>query len=256
MLPLVSFGAFCGLIAAHSRILRLWFLTIGLFAGIFVWNAIPHPREGGDIRLYSKNLHYDNEMMDEIAADIIAADVDLVMLQEVTIKSDKILDALKTEFPYQHLCQTSSYINVALLSRHGFTTPPRCSERRAIVLASIGLNQEQVWVGSVHVPWPWPATKGVAERQMIEMLAEIQGPVILAGDFNTFPWSARMQAVRDATGSETAGPLRLTLEHPKIPIPLPLDYALGPHGGTLSLRPLLGADHRGIVASLPLLPQQ
>ena len=93
---------------------------------------------------------------------------------------------------------------------------------------------------------------GEAELEILEMLATLDGPAVLAGDLNTLPWSRNMARLRSITGTELAGPLRSTLRHAKLPIPLPLDYALSPEGGTVIPRPLYGSDHRGIVAELSL----
>ena len=71
------------------------------------------------------------------------------------------------------------------------------------------------------------------------------------GDFNIFPWSGRVQRLARAAGAAVAGPVRATYYLKGVP--LPIDLAMAPGGGSVELRAKLGSDHAGIVAELLVL---
>ena len=91
---------------------------------------------------------------------------------------------------------------------------------------------------------------------MRELLSGLNAPIVLAGDFNTLPWTHRMTGAMRLTGTQRAGPTPLTLWHRRMRIPLPLDYVLSPGGGRVEARPLFGSDHMGLVADVLLAPTE
>jgi len=246
--PLLALG--CGLAFATKLPLLFRGLLILFACGALThtYSSLPAERSGGDIRLYSKNVRYDNTMIKPIVDDIIAANVELVMLQEISEVNRAILQSLRGTFPFQHICKTASRSDVALLSKHAFIEAPQCTEQRALLIAKLEINGKPTTVMSAHIPWPWPANNSVAEQEAWKQLEATTGLVVMAGDFNSFAWSQRMARIQSLTGTFPAGPLVMTLDHAKLPIPMPLDYAFAPEGGTVETRPLFGSDHLGIVA--------
>lgn len=88
----------------------------------------------------------------------------------------------------------------ALLSR----TPPRAvhqwqllppriydgtepSEPRAVALADIGIDGQTLTVGSTHLPRQDPDLRDEASRRLLTLLASLEGPWLLCGDFNQPP---------------------------------------------------------------------
>jgi len=236
--------------AARGPVLRLTFVSLGGLTLISVALFVLPQRPGDDLRLYSRNLWFGNDRIDAVAADIRATAPDVVMLQEVSGANAALITELQDDFPHQHVCQFSQWSAMALLSKHPFATAPLCSDHRALAAAQIDLNGRAVWVVSTHIPWPWPFDNAGAERSAETLLRTLTGPIVLAGDFNTFPWSGRLQRIRRITGTRLAGPTRPTLTYRHVP--LPLDHVLAPGGGAVRLRPLLGGDHRGLVADVTL----
>ncbi|MEM7489469.1 MAG: endonuclease/exonuclease/phosphatase family protein [Pseudomonadota bacterium] len=137
---------------------------------------------------------------------------------------------------------------IALVSKHPFSTAPLCSTVRAFLITSVVLNGQTLHLAAIHLHWPWPAPSAGAEQETWAALAALDGLVVLAGDFNAFPWSTRMRRIRAVTGSAGVGPLLRTLHHDALPVALPIDHVLAPRGGRVTIRPLLGSDHKGIVA--------
>ncbi len=250
--PIYGLGTLIGVFAARQIAPKLLFSVFGLAALFSTYLSFPASAPGGDLRLYSKNIRYDNKSTAAIHADITEANVDIVMLQEVTETNQDLLAKLNQQFPHQHLCNTRSRGDIGLASRIPFASTPECSIKRSFLVASVVINGEKIHVISLHFPWPWPMNTQSAEEETWDMLETLMGPVVIAGDFNAMPWSERVSRIKTATATNIAGPVSNTLNHRKLPIPLPLDFALAPGGGTVEVRPLLGSDHHGIVADISL----
>lgn len=201
-----------------------------------------------NLRLYSKNLWAANRQMEAVAADILEADVDVVMLQEVSERNGRLLLMLADTFPYQHLCERSAWMGDAVLSRTPFDGAPQCSQSRAMALAPLRIDGQTVWAASVHIPWPWPYESAANEAEAAEMLAHLDAPVVVAGDFNMFPWNARVRRIAAASDARLAGPAHKTLTLWRMP--MLIDHVLAPEGGQVTRRPLLGSDHHGLVADV------
>ncbi|AZV79114.1 hypothetical protein EBB79_15355 [Parasedimentitalea marina] len=246
------FGVACllGIILGRSLWERAIFGAIAVLA--ILTTAVPFLTQdpGGDMRVYSKNLWFANAQVQAVVADIKAADVDVVMLQEVSDNNNSILGLLKASFPHQHFCRFSGWSGIALASRHPFAGDPVCSSWRAVLAAPIDLDGRRVWTVSAHIPWPWPHDSIENENAAVEILSELEGPVVVAGDFNIVPWSGRVERIARLTRTQLAGPAYSTLNLRNIP--LPIDLILAPGGGSVKLRPKLGSDHAGVVADVAL----
>ncbi len=248
--PALALICLFGVFAARMLWLRLFLGTTALYALYTVAVFLLPQDSGGDLRVYSKNLWYRNMQFASVAADIEASDVDVVMLQEVSTQNSAILGLLSASFPHQHLCRFSGRMGIAVLSRHPFDGDPICSDRRAILAVPLQLERERVWAVSAHIPWPWPHDSRRAEQAVAEVLSALEGPVVIAGDFNMVPWAGRVEKIAAMTRTQVAGSVRpsLYVKH----VPLPIDLVLAPGGGATVLRPGLGSDHAGVVAYVSL----
>ena len=250
--PVFGAVALGGVLVARALPWRIGFAAVGLVALASVTAPLLPQSAGGDVRIYSKNLWAGNHDPSALVADIVAADVDAVFLQEVSDRNAVVLDLLKGSFPHQNLCRFSGWSGIALASREPFAGDPRCSSAFALAAAPIQLQETRVWLVSAHYPWPWPYDNAENELAAEMLLKGLDGAAVIAGDFNGFPWIRRVQRVAAVTGTRAAGPVRPTFFLSWIPFPI--DMAFAPGGGALDRRPLLGSDHFGIVADLALEP--
>lgn len=239
-----------GVLAARRTAWRAGFAALGLGALASVGLPfLPQPA-GGDLRVYQKNLWVGNRDPAPLARDIEAAGVDAAFLQEVSNRNARILDLLADSFPHQHLCRFAGWNGIALVSRRPFTGDPQCSEEFSLAAAPIEIDGTRVWLVSAHLPWPWPYENAENEIAADSLLRSLDAPAVVAGDFNTFPWTNRVRRVAEASNNRAAGPARPTFYISRIPFPI--DMAFAPGGGTLERRPRFGSDHHGIVADLSL----
>lgn len=246
-------GAFCLILMLALRT-RTWRLTLGLTSVAAFATTIPFfigASQEGTLTLYSKNIWFANQELETLAADISDSGANVVTLQEVSHRNDRLLGLLAVDYPHQHLCRTSGWGGVAVLSKHPIIDH-RCTSRRGLAAARIKKDGQEVWIGSVHLPWPFPYANRVAADAAETIIDTLDGPVVLAGDFNIFPWAASVRQLKLAAAGQTARPVRTTYSLKGIP--LFLDHVHAPGGGQVSYRPYLGSDHLGVLARVDLTP--
>jgi endonuclease/exonuclease/phosphatase (EEP) superfamily protein YafD len=251
--PICGAVALLGIFTARSTRMRIVFAALSVGALFTVGHNYAPQSAGNDIRIYSKNLWYENTQIKALAVDILQAQVDAVFLQEVSDKNASILAEIRKDFPYQHLCRFSPRNGIAIASRIPFIGPQRCSTYRGAAAAMVTIDQRDIWLVSTHVPWPWPLDSATNDQAVLDLLNTLDGPKVIVGDFNIFPWSYRIQKIAQVTDTHLAGPTQATFSVNRIP--LPIDHALAPGGGQIATRPLLGSDHLGILADLSLTPK-
>ncbi|EBA11403.1 endonuclease/exonuclease/phosphatase family protein [Roseobacter sp. CCS2] len=205
--------------------------------------------DADDLRIYSKNMWFGNRELDALAADIRDSGADVVTLQEVSPTNRPMLADLRDIYPHQHLCSFSGWNGIAVLSREPIVQT-KCSHRRAVAAAQINMGQGPVWVASVHLSWPFPYGNARSAEVASDVLETLESPVVMAGDFNIFPWAQSVQSMQHAAALRVAQPVRPTFDLRGVP--LLLDHVHAPGGGTAQYRGLLGSDHLGVLADVSL----
>lgn len=211
---------------------------------------------GSELTLYQKNLLWNGTDRAALLADIQAADPDLITLQEVSRQNALIVDGLKATHPYRLLCVSRGNGGIAILSRYPLiTTGQSCSLGEGIVLARVDMpERDPIWVGSVHLNWPFPYDQARQVPGIIEGLLGLEGSVILGGDFNMVPWGSAVRRIGDAARSDRIGGYASTYPGFGMLAPLAIDHVLIPQGatGAIEIRPRLGSDHHGLLARFSL----
>lgn len=154
----------------------------------------PAPRaEAAIVRLYSANLWALNTDVSAIAASIAEADADIVLLVELGDAPAARLDQLLAHYPHRvaspRIDRSSGAARSILASRWPMTTirdrPDGLHAIGAVVRTPLGpLN-----VLGVHLtrPWPFQEQWGQISQTMAlqAVVADLTGPVVVAGDFNS-----------------------------------------------------------------------
>ena len=247
----VVLGGLC-MICLLLPMSRRWRAGLGLTAAAALLTTVPlffGGNDGDTLTVYSKNIWYRNPQLSQLAADIRESGADVVTLQEVSRGNEALMVQLKADYPHQHICRFSGWSAVAVLSRFP-VTEARCTSRRAVGAARIHKDGQDIWVGSVHLPWPFPYGNARAADAAQEMISGLAGPVVLAGDFNIFPWANSVQRLGQAASAQVVRPLRPTFNLRGLP--LLLDHVHAPGGGQAEYRGLIGSDHLGVLARVSL----
>ena len=241
-----------GVLAFKRSWLRRGFLAVLVVSFVTAIPMADLVPASDDLRVYSKNLRYDNGQVDALFEDIQSADADVLMLQEVSSVNDTLLTRLHTTFPHQTRCSTPAGVAIVVASRFAFEGTPLCSERKALAVAKVSINAQSVWLASVHIPWHWPIPSHINEKEAEDLLGSLKGPIVMAGDFNSVPWTRRVSRLKSLSRTRLAGPTLVTLRHKRLPLSIPIDFVFAPGGGQVELRPLLGSDHHGLLAKVKL----
>lgn len=236
------------------RVAAFWSILFALAAGAPVVLATLWSGPPGGFTLYQKNLRFDNADLAALEADIRAADPLAMTLQEVSGPNLALLSRLADRLPHQHVCPAGPRGGIAVATR----LPPVpgaliCAPGLAAMQVVVTETQRKfpVWIVAIHLQWPWPRGDQSDQAAALRgVLAGLDKPVIMAGDFNMVRWGASVRSLARATGTVPAGPSPGTYTGFDPILRLPIDHAFGPNGGRITLRPVLGSDHLGLFVEL------
>ncbi len=254
----VEFTVTCALATIWSdgsRLIR-WGITV-LCLGLFTTHVVKSVQWGTsdfDFTLYQQNLLFNRSDDGAGVLEVVRQRLpDFVTFQEVSVTNRPILDALRPDYPSQHLCPLGDALGEAVLSRHpkiegsGF-----CSARDGLAGMQVETPFGPVWVVSVHLSWPWPKGQADHVKQVLPYLKTLDGPIVMAGDFNAVAWSYTLRQVQSASGTKRVGPYRASFHLPVIGLPIGIDHVLTTPGyaQTVSRLDKNGSDHHGLWAEL------
>jgi len=202
-----------------------------------------------EISLYQKNAWFENPSPEALVADLRLVRADIVTLQEVTDPLARVIDTLAGDYPHQHRCRGGVYILTRLPLAEGGA---RCPQDRGlnVIALQVETGAGPLWVAALHLRWPWPYDQAAQVDRILPFLAELDGLVVVAGDFNMVPWGHSVQQISATAGAERMGRLERTFEFGTPLVRLRIDHVMAPRGwrGSTMLRPLAGSDHFGVVA--------
>ncbi len=235
------------------RVAAFWAILFALFAGTPVVMATLWPGPTGGFALYQKNLRFDNADLPALAADIRRANPVALTLQEVSASNRALLADLSDLLPYQQVCSFEAVGAVAVATRlppvpGAVVCAPGLAAMQVVVKGT--QSETRVWVVSVHLHWPWPYAQSDHVANLLPILAGLEGPVVMAGDFNMVRWAHSVSSLADAARVVPAGPSPGTYLGFDPVMRLPIDHAFAPSGGRLELRGPFGSDHLGLLAWL------
>lgn len=167
--------------------------------------ARPAAPASGTITMMTHNLFGMNYEMEKVVAAIHAEDPDIIVLQEYFgEQATELHPLLLADYPFFVRCRGGKRANLGLYSRLPFTQvedgacPNNAygTTRTAHILAEFRTEDGKPFsVITTHMDWPLPVAR---QREQLNVLSgvvdKIEGPMILAGDFNSTPWS---YALRD-----------------------------------------------------------
>jgi endonuclease/exonuclease/phosphatase (EEP) superfamily protein YafD len=246
VLILAVFASFAGLRMAAFVSMLLALLTGAQVLMAFTWPGVP-----GRYTLYQKNMLYRNAELSALESDIRAADAQIVTLQEVSSANMSMLGQLKDIYPTQHLCPGGAVGGPAVLTRlEPVKGTAFCGPNMAAI--QVVSEEERFWLVSVHLHWPWPYRQAEHVKLLLPILDKLEGPVVMAGDFNMVRWATSVTALANIVGTRPAGPTFGSYHGLSRLLPLPIDHVFATQGGKVMARPALGSDHLGLFAEVEI----
>lgn len=233
------------------------------------WRFKPKPPKPGDLKVIQFNAWHENPSPEKSLAWVLAQNADVVIVEEGGGGNTAMLKALVKTYNY------------ASCSRAGRCEPWIFSRRRIIADGTITIGSKRLaagWatlddpggpftVAGVHLYWPAPAGPQQAQsRRLVDGLKSLdRRSLILAGDFNSTPWSFTLKRQDKALGlhrwtralpSWPAGQFSRVAAAPAPFLPIDHVYA-GDEWRAVRVErgPAIGSDHRPIVVTLRRLPK-
>jgi endonuclease/exonuclease/phosphatase (EEP) superfamily protein YafD len=220
------------------------------------------------VKLVQYNVWGRNQDPDASTRWILSEDPDVVVLEEAFDKTMAVPKALKRRYPYRTTCAEPNVCSTMILSKvkpaaEGGLQSPGETAHLSGAWATFGKGPRSYTIFGVHYTWPLPA--GPQQDQSRRLAAALdrfdRKSVILAGDFNSTPWSFSLRRQDRRFGLIRRTHLlfswpssQFSRRRLKSPLPfLAIDHVYaGTTWRTVSVRrgPKLGSDHYPVVAVL------
>jgi len=195
-----------------------------------------------------------------LADQLAATNADVLVLTEFGPNKIETLHALAKSFPYRIDCARQWDCAIAILSKHPFTSSGSSPEGLGPATAwlTFGAGQQAMTVLGVHVAEPMrsPATHARELSRLASMTLGISGSILVAGDFNTTPWTAAFAHFSEVSGLRHMG--RFLPSYPSGLSGMPqlaVDHMFASPAVRFEdvwLGPDIGSDHRPVLASIRL----
>ena len=200
--------------------------------------------------VYQKNVRQGNRRGLDFVEELRTVQPDVVLLQEATPLRKMINVRLNDIYPYSFSCFSSERATAVLSKWPVIQGSQTCLGSESSGASGFRINTPQglVWVFSIHLFWPWPASQPSQLDDILDKLGDLEGEVVIGGDFNMMPWGYSVKAIERATGTLKLGRLRATRF--KFGIPVSIDHVLASAPGRIETRPLFGSDHLGVLAEV------
>ena len=253
--------------------LRRWFIGAVIAAGILggagafglpflIQGQQPDAPPQGGLKVLSFNLHgWVNPDLDSIEALLRKQNADVVLLLEFTRVQSPLFERLRQLYPHQSDCARYALCHLALFSRYpmrGASLKGRPRGSRAPTMARAVINAPEGPVHFIGVHHTRPLDPFGQRDELHYVASEVKKlggkPVIVAGDFNSVPWSQNVREFQQKSGLNCLN--RYTPTWPMDPVPLaqfPIDQiCVSTHftPGSFRALPATGSDHRPVTAGL------
>lgn len=208
----VALAFLLGLLVPRAKIFLAFVVLVGGLAAIGVW---PHLASrspqilGGasdkelEFRIASFNTLYDNNNVDEVKAEIVRLDADVIALIEFGPNKQGMLDSLAAQYPHKAQCFQEDYCQIAILSKVPFakTLNKTNWDGPPMVVAEFGPELGNVTVLATHtIRFPHSRAQLRQVQEMSNYMDTVSGRKILVGDFNATPFSRIIRTIAAQTG--------------------------------------------------------
>jgi endonuclease/exonuclease/phosphatase (EEP) superfamily protein YafD len=237
--------------------------------GLWLDGAVAAAMEGRPLHVLSANVLRSNPAPERVASFVRTSDADLVVLVEAEqARWRQVLTSIGERYPYRAPEGWRDGAPIVLFSRDpiihtSLIEPP--TGQRPYLMAEIAIGAQSLTVVGVHPASPSLTNDGRDTRRrnrtldhIAKHMASADTPVVVAGDFNTTPFSPHFVDLIKAAGLRNAAAghgWMGTWPQGFWPARIPIDHILikGPLIATRFERgPAIGSDHFPVLAELRL----
>ena len=226
--------------------------------------------DGYAVRVVFSNLSIGNDDNGKLVAWLKVSDPDIVVATEVSPHHVGQMAGAMAEFPFRMIEPREHPFGMAVYSRYPISgesvtelagDPPRV-RNPILVTGDVETPVGMLHVAGVHLfPPMTPRWLAWRNEQLViasEVLAEIDAPKLVVGDFNATPWSASFRAFRSENGlsgfnTRATWPVWLGFAG------IPIDHAfVSPDLRILGIEtgPDIGSDHRPLLIDVAPRPAE
>ena len=224
------------------------------------------------LSLITHNVYRSNSRPEDVAAWLATRPAEVIALEELPDGMAGRLQALSHVYRHQFIIEPGSRLNsefyagresLAILSIHPIIARAvvrPSGQGKISLLAQISVpGAEDPWIVVVHPPNPaGPARLPARDSYLFDLaglIAELDGPVIVAGDFNVAPYAPAFPRFLSASRTSTSRDFPATWPSVLGPLGIPIDHVLVREARIIGLQalPAMGSDHRALKAEI-LLP--
>ncbi len=159
-----------------------------------------------DLRLMVYNIYFRNNDLNAIRAEVDAHNPDVIFLMEYSFEIQFQIEADFADYPYRLIEPSRMTSGLALFSR----VPIMASDvyrfegtHIPVIEVKFDVAGEPVTLVGGH-PWPpidrWANLHALQVADVRRVAAQVEGPLIVAGDFNAAPWSFAMRQLQQVAG--------------------------------------------------------
>ncbi len=252
---------------------RNWAVSMLVVAAVNAWTVLPWYLDDGArtaagtsaLRVVHANVRGHETRASDFIELLEREQPDLVFVQEVDELWNQSLGSLASTYPHRYSVPDYGVFGIAVLGRQPFVgierhNGPPWGNPTLILATQIG--EQPVTLVSTHAPPPiGPSGIAARNRQLediAEVIAGIDGPVVLIGDLNTSMWAQQFKLLVAATGLRDArrGYGLLPTWPTYLPFAMiPVDHCLVSAEVSvvdLDTGPGIGSDHLPLLVTLAL----
>ena len=251
-------------------------LTMGAFLTLAAHALLAQQNEGplfgtaraaslnqpGDWTILSLNTWHAHADAAALADYLIDTNADVLVLTEFGPNKIAQLHRLEKTYPYRQDCAADWNCSIAVLSRHPFTsagsTPQGAGPATAWV--TFGAGNQAMTVMGVQVIQPLRSS-AMHARQLADLAVtakQFKGRILVAGDFNSTPWSSAFSRFGEVSGLTHMGRFLPTFPSGQSGLPqLAIDHMFASPAVRFAdvwIGPDVGSDHRPLLAEIQLPP--
>ena len=188
---------------AGTATISVVFHAVVVVASIGVVQAVPAAaRAGPHLRVLTANVRYTNPTPERLAQELLAADADIVLLQEVTPRWIEVLGAagFASRYPY-----SARRIQLDAGGQAVFSRLPL--ERVQVTVqaywptiqASVDFHGTRITFVDVHAKGPPQGMRrhDASVDRLIDLTRSLPEPRVVAGDFNASPYNRTVHRIMD-----------------------------------------------------------
>jgi len=189
------------------------FVIIPEIVGAFRYNASNVEHANSNRRLMTFNIYAKNENLDGIYESVVAAEPDILIIQEYWSWHRKGLEArFRALLPNAVHCQGGKRSFLGIYSKYPLKelSAQDCidslsAQQRTSIIAVEVQDEIPFNVVTTHFDWPIPSDRQKIQMQVvIDAVNTIEGPTIFGGDFNSTPFSYAFKNLVQSTHMKRA----------------------------------------------------